>query len=322
MELAQARYFLSLAKTLNFTRAAEACNVTQPALTRAIQRLEDEFGGPLLHRERNLTQLTELGRQVLPLVEQTFSAAETAKALAIAYQQRKNAPLRLGLAPTISVSLLAPVLAELQARLAGFELALRQAPSEALFQHLLDAEIDAAVLVEGARLPERLNRWPLFAERYVVLCPPAHRFAAFSEIAPAALADEPLLGRVAGTSDIEQWFQALCQSLGKLPKIRHSVASEDHIQQMVAAGLGISLTGARQPAVAGLAVRPIADPGAARKLTLVVVGGRPHGPGLAGFLKLMRSRDWQGDPLPQAEDAGRKATSDRRGAAEPSTPTA
>ncbi len=85
MELYQARYFINLAKTLNFTRAAEACNVTQPALTRAVQRLEDEFGGPLLHRERNLTQLTELGRQLLPLIEQTYNAAETAKALALGF---------------------------------------------------------------------------------------------------------------------------------------------------------------------------------------------------------------------------------------------
>src|SRR5262249_55698195 len=62
MELHQVRYCVALCKNLNFTRAAEACNVTQPALTRAIQKLEDELGGPLFERERNLTQLTELGR--------------------------------------------------------------------------------------------------------------------------------------------------------------------------------------------------------------------------------------------------------------------
>jgi len=63
MELHQVRYYVALCKALNFTRAAEACNVTQPALTRAIQRLEEELGGPLFQRERNLTQLTELGRR-------------------------------------------------------------------------------------------------------------------------------------------------------------------------------------------------------------------------------------------------------------------
>ncbi|WP_281058993.1 MULTISPECIES: LysR family transcriptional regulator [unclassified Mesorhizobium] len=60
MEISQFRYFLAVAKELNFTRAAEQCNVTQPALSRAIKLLED--GGPLFHRERRFTHLTELGR--------------------------------------------------------------------------------------------------------------------------------------------------------------------------------------------------------------------------------------------------------------------
>ena len=60
MELQQIRYFLALARLLNFTRAAEQCNVTQPALTRAIQKLELELGGILIHREHQLTQLSDL----------------------------------------------------------------------------------------------------------------------------------------------------------------------------------------------------------------------------------------------------------------------
>ncbi|MBZ9817678.1 LysR family transcriptional regulator [Mesorhizobium sp. CA7] len=55
MEISQVKYFLAVAKELNFTRAAEQCNVTQPALSRAIKLLEDEFGGPLFHRERRFT---------------------------------------------------------------------------------------------------------------------------------------------------------------------------------------------------------------------------------------------------------------------------
>ena len=62
MEMHQVRYFVALCETLNFTRAAEKCNVTQPSLTRAIKLLEDELGGPLFNRERNQTHLTELGQ--------------------------------------------------------------------------------------------------------------------------------------------------------------------------------------------------------------------------------------------------------------------
>ena len=68
------RYFLALCETLNFARAAETCNVSQPALTRAVRKLEEELGGLLLRREHLLTHLTDFGRLVRPHLEQmTFS---------------------------------------------------------------------------------------------------------------------------------------------------------------------------------------------------------------------------------------------------------
>ena len=64
MEIQQIRYFLTLARTLNFTRAAEECNVSQSALTRAIQALEAELGGELMRREHSKSHLTELGKRI------------------------------------------------------------------------------------------------------------------------------------------------------------------------------------------------------------------------------------------------------------------
>ena len=308
MELYQARYFINLARTLNFTRAAEACNVTQPALTRAVQRLEDEFGGPLLHRERNLTQLTELGRQLLPLIEQTYNAAETAKALALGFKQRADAPLRLGLGSAISAGLLAPVLGELQDRLARFELGLSQASTESLFRLLLEGTIDAAVVAEPERVPERLHRWTLFSEPYVVVCPTGHPLAAADAVPPALLADEVLLVRDGEGSDCEAWLERQWLAEGIAPGRRHVIAGEDRLLQMVAAGLGIALSGGRQPASAGTVARPLAFDGAERAIMLAAVAGRQQGPGVAAFLKLMRARDWR------EEGAGRPKPAARRGA--------
>ncbi len=75
MEMQQVRYFITLAKTLNFTRAAEECNVSQPSLTRAIRLLEAELGGELLRRERRQSHLTDLGQRMLPLMQQCYEAA-------------------------------------------------------------------------------------------------------------------------------------------------------------------------------------------------------------------------------------------------------
>ena len=72
MEMHQVRYFLATVSELNFTKAAEKCNVTQPSLTRAIKQLEDELGGDLFRRERPQAQLTELGQRMHPLLKQCY----------------------------------------------------------------------------------------------------------------------------------------------------------------------------------------------------------------------------------------------------------
>src|SRR5262244_1089780 len=91
MELHQARYFLAVASTLNFTRAAEQCNVTQPALTKGIQKLEQELGGQLIYRERQLTQLTDLGKEVLPMLARKL--ASPVRRRAREFQRKEVAPL-------------------------------------------------------------------------------------------------------------------------------------------------------------------------------------------------------------------------------------
>ena len=123
METHQVRYFLVLARTLNFTKAAEECNVTQPSLTRAVKRLEEELGGPLFHRERANTHLTELGRAMLPHIEQSYLAAQSARALAEAFRRGDIAPLRLGFTNSVSSRLFTDVLQGVRSGVPNFELA-------------------------------------------------------------------------------------------------------------------------------------------------------------------------------------------------------
>jgi LysR family transcriptional regulator, hydrogen peroxide-inducible genes activator len=101
MEMHQIRYFLAVCETLNFTRAAEQCHVTQPALTRAVQKLEEELGGLLFRRERHLTHLTDLGRLIQPQLEQIWKETEAAKTTAKSFLKLENAPLNLGIMCTI-----------------------------------------------------------------------------------------------------------------------------------------------------------------------------------------------------------------------------
>ncbi len=292
MELFQVRYFLALARTLNFTRAAETCNVSQPALTRAIQRLEEELGGPLLYRERSLTQLTALGRAMLPHLEAANSAAETAAAQASAFRKGDSAPLQLGIDISLSAAVLAPVLRELQGRLPGFELGLVSGSTPELVGRLMEGELHGAVLVDGERQPERLDRWRLFQDRYVVLCPTGHRLAGLKAIPVEALAEEPIVSRLDPASEFEQALSRLGAAKGVTMRIRHRCSGEDQIDPLVAAGLGIALAAEHRRPAPGVVARPLDDPSADREIVVAAVAGRQHGPSLAAFLTLMRARDW------------------------------
>src|SRR5262249_5889704 len=132
MELHQVRYFLAVASTLNFTRAAEQCNVTQPALTKAVQKLEQELGGQLIYRERQLTQLTDLGKEVLPMLERTLASTEALLRRAQEFQLKEVAPLKIGLAPSISASLVLDPIAEIAAFAPGLRVELREGATEKL----------------------------------------------------------------------------------------------------------------------------------------------------------------------------------------------
>ena len=101
VELYQIRYFLAAAETLNFTKAAEGCAVTQPTLTRAIKKLEDELGGQLFHRERNNTHLTELGREMCHRFESIHQQAEAAGQVARQLLNLEKATLNIGVMCTI-----------------------------------------------------------------------------------------------------------------------------------------------------------------------------------------------------------------------------
>ena len=280
MELHQVRYFLALSRTLNFTRAAEACNVTQPALTRAIQRLEDELGGPLLYRERSLTQLTHLGRAMLPHLEAMWRAAEMAGETA-RNAHRKLAALRVGLAEGLSAALIAASLAELAGRFAGLALQLFSCAQKPLVDSLLLGETDAALLIDDNDLPERLDRWHLLHEGCRVVFPPEHVFEREASIGLPALAGETV---VRG----EGWGDAWNRLSGASPRLQ--AASWDQVQHLVAAGLGVGLVPRHVAVLPGLVARPVPDAGNLRAIVLAAVNGRMYSPALDGFLKLNRAR--------------------------------
>ncbi len=101
MEMQEIRYFLALCDSLNFRRAAGKCNVNQPALSRAVRKLEQELGGLLFHRAPQQVALTSLGRLVRPQLEEIAARTKGVELAARQFLKLENAPLRLGALCTV-----------------------------------------------------------------------------------------------------------------------------------------------------------------------------------------------------------------------------
>ena len=165
MEMHQIRYFLAVCQTLNFTKAAEECNVAQPSLTRAIQKLEEELGGPLFHRERANTHLTELGRLMMPHLEQTLAAALAAKSLAISVRKGQVAPLRLVIENSVPMKPVVDILSALQRSIQGVELTLGAGTRQSILEDVLDGDFDLMIASQAGEGDDRIRSWVLFREQ-------------------------------------------------------------------------------------------------------------------------------------------------------------
>lgn len=296
MEMHQVRYFLALAGTRNFTKAAEQCHVTQPSLTRAIKMLEEELGGPLLHRDRRNTQLTDLGQVMLPQLERMWTNLETAKTTAASLLSLKDAPLKLGLMCTIGPMRFAGFLSRFRSQQPGIQLSLIERKPSDLTAALHRGELDVAVAAQASGSDDRFRVEPLYREPFAVGFAPGHRFQRMDAVPMADMDGESYLVRV----NCEYFDQLKEAREASGAKMRYAYKSEreDWIQAMAAAGLGICFIPIYSPVIAGLLTRPITAPEVSREVSLVTVAGRRHSPALATFIRAIKTYAW-----PERRDA-------------------
>lgn len=286
MELNQVRYFITLCKTLNFTKAAEICNVTQPAFTRAIQKLEAEFGGPLLYRERNLTQLTELGRNVRPHLEAMLEGAQAASAMAKAARSSGPVSLKIGLGPGIGANVVAGAVRAVAQRLPVVSIHFEEAGPAALVESMLTDRLDCALLPEFCDLPERLNRWLLYTDQAVAVLPPQHPLTDKNAVTGNDVQQETILvGAYCGG-----FAGRLAEATGTPLQLQHCHGAAAQLLDLIAAGLGMALLSDRLRIAPPITTRPFHEPQLRRKVLLTAVAGRPHNPAAASFVKLCRAQ--------------------------------
>lgn len=287
MEMHQIRYFLAVAETLNFTRAAEECHVAQPSLSRAIQKLEEELGGDLFRRERGRTHLTELGRGMHPLLRQAFDSANAAKEQAANFGSASHAPLRIGLSRTVQLGLIAPMLGELAKAYPGLELHFAREAAGEILKLLEAGEIELAIAAESQAIWDRLDHWRLFEEEFMLLAPPDWRQ---SPVAFASLDEVSIIARP--YCETLALRRATRGAADEDPLYRHEVSSDEDAASLVAGGLGVAImpeSSARLLAGSVLAIDGFEQ---FREVRVYGVAGRRRSPGASGLLNLLRAADW------------------------------
>ncbi len=292
----QIRYFLAVTETLNFTRAAEKCNVAQPSLTRAIKNLEDELGGPLFNRERNRTNLTELGRTMMPYLHQVYDQAEAAKHRALDFVKLRDAPLTIGIMCTIGPTRLIGLFDGFQRTHDGVELHLRDARGALIQDMLLEGEIDLGIYGLPEGIDERLHALRLFDERFVIAVAPGHRFEAQDAVSGQDLNGERYLNRV--NCEVAPYARQAFEERGVQVVRPYRSERDDWIQAMILAGLGFGFFPEFAVTMPGIVARPLVDPEVIRTIHLVTVRGRPHSPAVGAFVRAAKGYRWDRAGVP------------------------
>jgi DNA-binding transcriptional LysR family regulator len=290
MEMHQVRYFLAAAKALSFTRAAEICHVSQPALTTAIKKLEAQLGSPLFHREGRQIALTEFGRRMQPHLSQIVEQERAAETVAKDFRLLNQVPIRFGVMSTIGPMRLAALMAAFEQNSPGIEIAVRDGAPEALAAQLDADELDMAILNPLDGLGENYRAEPLYTERYVVLLPPKHPLSTRNALALRDLSDQPYVDRL--SCEMREMVMGVCEDMGVKLYARFRSEREDFVQAMVMANIGFAFMPEYSVTHPDSVRRPLVDPEIKRTISLITVPGRKHSPALASFIRTARSHKW------------------------------
>jgi DNA-binding transcriptional LysR family regulator len=301
------RYFLAMSQTLNFTKAAELCQVSQPSLTRGIQKMEDELGGLLFSREPNNVHMTDLGRLIEPHLDEIMAQAGEAKRTATRFLKLEGASLTLGIMCTVAPVQFVSFLGRFRADHPGIEMTLLEDVPDRLCELLAKGEMDVALMARPEGFPPPLQASKLYSERFVVACSAGHRFAMENEIRMADLDGEFYLSRI--NCEFYDVLDGMCQENGANLVKSYQSEREDWILTMVAAGMGVCFLPEYTAVFPGVVACPVVSPSVERNVCLVTVAGRRWSAPVAAFAQAVRRHHWPSPSDPSSRrEAQRRST--------------
>jgi LysR family transcriptional regulator, hydrogen peroxide-inducible genes activator len=239
MEMHQLRYFVAVARSGNFSRAADECRVAQPSLSQQILKLEDEVGERLFERTRRRAILTSAGSLFLPHALNVLEAAERGRQEIRDMGDQVRGKILVGALPTIAPYLLPEIIRLFREKYPGAELILHEQTTDQLVRKLEENEIDVAVISDVATNAD-IQIEPLFSEELLLCLPGDHPLVYQKSVGAADLNQEKFI-LMHESHCLGAQAQQFCHSKGFKPRISCRSAQVGTVLAMVKAGLGISL---------------------------------------------------------------------------------
>lgn len=282
MEFNQIRYFLNLADTLNFTEAAMRSGVSQPTLTRAIQRLEQELGGTLVYRDGKDSRLTALGRDIRSEFAAIAEREQRVRAISLNRVRGLRETLTLGVANTIAPALITGFVAHALRQLPMLELVLQPITRDEGMERLLSGQIDGCFCSDPLAGNTKIATVEMFRERLLLAMARGHALASQTSVSLSDLSEQPYLDRLHCEFRTRVQYHLHERAIIMIPRLRSE--REDLIQQAVAEGAGVCMLPERSAIVDGLTLRPVETLNLSRAIAFQSISGS----GTAAALRQLR----------------------------------
>ena len=273
MTLTDLRYLVALARERHFGHAAERCHVSQPTLSVAIKKLEEELAVTLFERSAADVKITDIGARIVAQAEKVLLEAGQIKEIATAGRDPLSGPLKLGVIYTIGPYLLPHLIPRVHAAAPSMPLLIQENYTARLAEALKRGDLDVIVVALPFEEPGIVTQ-AVYDEPFRVLLPAGHGWESEERIPASRLAEAPLLLLGAGNCFRDQVLEAcpLCRSGEGLQRTLEG-SSLETIRHMVATGAGITvLPSAAADSLPGgnslLTVRPFTTPEPFRRVAL------------------------------------------------------
>ena len=235
------RYFMAVARTLHFGRAAEQLHVSQPPLSRAIAALEREVGARLFERNAHAVRLTPAGDRLRIEAEAILDRLERIPAQLAAAASGATGTLAVGFTMCAAYSVVPPMARRFGTAWPGVSLQLREVVPNDLPAQLQAGRIDVAVMFPVSPVPG-IEQRTIFSEPFCAALPASDRLADTRRFRLADLADHPFIAAPAEVSpSLRRAIEAQCAAAGFVPRVRMEVQLQQTILSLVAEGVGVAL---------------------------------------------------------------------------------